>query len=292
MFRKLAVAAFFALSSLFVSAAQSRADGFVSYKPFGGEVIFELKAGPGSAHPVIQKVEPNRLGQKQVSGAPSRYAINMSRPITQGWQLASSVISRSLPNVLSREYVKGVSAYDVRFSLAQDGQLEAWAYNDHMSFRYTVRGNKLAASLTTPSVQVGPLSIGAGKYADPRVELSFDIECVFSVTLNLSQAPVVTKASITILNAKLASKNLAGDILNGANSLVKFFGGPDFKSRLEGLINGQGVNASKPLTKVFQAGNATFLAMTKNAKTVMATDDGGKITVIYSNEPQKQIPIK
>jgi hypothetical protein len=300
-------------------AAPVRADGFMAYAPFGGKIVFEVEPGaagkkPGglTVKPVMQnpgKAEPGYsskrpAGQPLLTGGsktpappvqvvpPPTYTVDVAKPVNDAWAALTAALGRAGPKLLAAEYVKGVSAYDVKLTFAPTGTFEAWADNGRVNIRCTFKGNKLAATLTTPSVQVGPFDVGLGSYADPRVELDFDVQLTIAMTMQLHAAPIVDKARVEIVNARLRSNNLVGDLLNGANALVKFFGGPDFKAKAENAINALGADANKPINSVFQRANPALVRLTKPAQSLKVQLTGNRIVVAYSPEQPQQQQIK
>jgi len=164
--------------------------------------------------------------------------------------------------------------------------------NDQLSMRYTLSGNSVTASLTTPDVQVGPVKFGVGKYADPRVELTFDVQITIKLKFQLRGSTAINEFSGVILNAKLKPQNLSGDILNGANEIVKFFGGPDFKSKAEGWLSGKGGDKAPVLAKLLKVADPLVAAIGHDAKSMTTKFDGKEVVVTYSALPQKKIVIK
>ena len=286
MFRKsFALAALVALVAL-GSQPSARADGFMAYKPFSGKIEF-LHADD---HLVV-KNNPRIPGKG--SGSQAKPAtINVAAPMNEAWDVLRPQIEKGFPKFLGKEYVKGVSAYDVKTDLAKKGTLECWVYNDQLSIRYTLSGNSVAASLTTPDAEVGPFKIGVGKYADPRVSLTFDVQITIGIKFQLHGAPVINEAKGVFLNAKLKPQNFSGDVLNGANELVKFVGGPDFKAKAEGLLNGQGKDFSKSLADLLKSANPLVAAITHDAKTLTTKLVGQEVVVTYSDLPVKKQVIK
>jgi hypothetical protein len=286
-----------ALVLVTLGARSARADGFMGYEPFSGKIVFQhtndhLEVQSKVLLPGVDKSAPGGKSKTQV---PSSYSVNVGKPVQAVWLSTSKEIERVLPTILAKEYVKGVSAYDVKVNLQKTGKMECWVSgaNDQLSIRYTLTGNSVAASLTTPDlVDTDIVKFGLGKYADPRIELTFDVQITIGVKFQLHQAPVVNGVKAVILNAKLKPQNLAGDLLNGANELVKFVGGPDFKAKAEGMLNGNGYSGTPDLTKAFAKADQLVAVFTRDAKSMTTKFDGKEVVVSYSALPPKKVVVK
>lgn len=189
----------------------------------------------------------------------------MRRAIAVAWSLRREGACKLAKAVLGQGdlIAKGITLYDIDCSLGQTGDLQVQVdkspLGNRLGLRYFLRGNYLAATSTTPTA--------AGKYADPRVSCTFDLDLRLSLTLPTKPGPITVQLlSAQASNAKLDSHNAAADIGFALSAISKFFGGPDFIAIFEKIIDDRAkVDFAEQANQTLDALNRLLAGRTSNS---------------------------
>lgn len=228
--------------------ARAQAQNYVSY--------------PGAV--VVVNQSPLAGNQGRLSPAFSEADL-MQRAIAAAWSERRGAACELVKAVLGKGdmIAKGITLYDINCSLGQSGglqvQVDKSPLGNQLGLRYSLRGNYLEATSTTPTA--------AGKYADPRVSCAFDLDLKLSLTLPTKPGPVTVQLlSAAVSNAKLDSHNAVADVGFALSAISKFFGGPDFVAIFEKIIDDRvKVDFSKQANQTLDALNRLLAGRTANA---------------------------
>jgi hypothetical protein len=211
------------LTALALSAGRAHAQGQPTfrgstYEPFSGQIVVSLKT-------TQPRVKYKTLGN-----------VNIRPGLDRAW----SRVRGPLTNLLRQELGKGgrwngQTAYNINVQLASRGQLKAMAFGS-VGVQYILKGNRVTLTMTTPTI--------FGSWADPRFSIDFDVTLTLAVQARVGAPLKVTTASASVNAGRPQGANLSGDVLVAANSIISFFGGPDFLGRIQSQINARQFDAS------------------------------------------------
>jgi len=132
--------------------------------------------------------------------------------LSLAWTLARSPICAKLTQALGKPNLAGTgyTLYNIDCTMGSTGTLKILsAYNGLVVGQFDVPGNDFEATSTQNTV--------FGSSLDPRFDVTYDLGLTVSFTL----IPLnVQTASLTVSNATINTKNLAGDVLKALDSFL------------------------------------------------------------------------
>jgi hypothetical protein len=296
-------------------APQARADNppmgsLFPYRPFNGDIQFTinlasapknlanagklnpsaLKTGITNAAGVLSKTGVSKVPPVQVGPAPNpSFTVNVKRPLDAGWKLLSTRVFPGLPAEIDKLNLNfsGFHPYNIRIVAGQPADLKVLTVNNTILLQYTIRGNSVQATTTTPDAHVGPFSIGAPRALDPRFALDFDLMLSIDLTAQLHGVPVVGNPTVQILNPHLRGANFTGDLLSALNDFVSWMGGPNFRGIAERKIAAQSLTLKNPLTSALQGINSKLAPLTQSVQSMNVVFDGTRVRIDYSLSQQQ-----
>ena len=171
--------------------------------------------------------------------------------------------------------MKGQTAYDIDLrlgstpvaSVSTDGsnQITLWL---------AIRGNSATFKTTQPTP--------AGKWADPKFGVSFDIEVEVVLEIPSDLTPITIArdtsgkelARVRIVNGKVSSQNLPADVAKAvvdvASAISQLVGGPDFWAELEKLVN-RNRSIAPQVQAALSPVNASLASLKARGYTLLAT---------------------
>ena len=227
---------FASLVTLCLGAGRASAQGGVfdfqrlPYRPFTGRIDLTRMVNTPTQH------------EKQVA------SVNLKPVLDKAWANARG----PLIDLVKKEIGKGgrwagQTAHDIELTLAPKGELQGRVDANEVGLRFVLRGNRLAASLTTPDIAFG---VGLDGSADPRFSVTFDLIVSLEFAPSASSPLRVGFAGVQVANAsKPQGENITGDILQAAADLVDFLGGPDLRGLAQRLLNRQQINLARQINR-------------------------------------------
>ena len=171
--------------------------------------------------------------QPQTQGllAPARSPTIVSDTLAVFWAGAGRAAACAAVNEALAGFRPQLTAIDCQLNASADLQALPGA-NGQIVLRLSVPTNKVFASAEIDLVP------------DPRFSVDFDLQ--LDLTLAATSDPHrllrVTKADVHVANAHIDSQNFIGDVLEAANLLVSFIGGPDFMRQAERALEKPAIN--------------------------------------------------
>ncbi len=155
--------------------------------------------------------------------------------VEQGWTGAKGRLEQGLMKILGKGdlIAKGITLYDIKIGLAASPELQLDTSGNPIKLTVALKGNSIEATSTTPTA--------LGKYADPRFSITFDVTVQLELAVPTVTQPLHMKHAIaTISNvSKPDSHNFAADVISVVDTIVGFFGGPDFLKLAAESANGR-----------------------------------------------------
>ena len=155
--------------------------------------------------------------------------------IQKAWTQARPQICASLLGAMGKDgFAAGLSLRDLKCLLDERADFTVVNSGSSALAVSLAVGGAVEATSTSPA----PL----GSWADPRFSLALraHLTLALSVQPNPDQTLRVDSAKFTVSDATIDSHNFSGDVLKVvADTLLPFFGGPQFRKLAEGAINAQ-----------------------------------------------------
>ncbi|BAU12395.1 hypothetical protein LEP3755_29240 [Leptolyngbya sp. NIES-3755] len=198
------------------------------------------------------KVTANTFDPRTATTKPTTFLNSpdlLASAINTAWnEVGKGVTSQKLKEGLHREFKEGMTLYDIDPNMASLSEMRAIDLgNNKIGLKLIFRGNTIRAHSTTPDIALG---IGVGKYADPALEVTYDLELKMVMTVpNLGESLRADELAVKVSNAKVDAKNASGEVIKAIGSLIDFLGGPDFKAEVERNINATKIDITKTVNR-------------------------------------------
>lgn len=226
-------------------------------------------------------------GEPQTTVTP--YAALLTRAVAAAWSAQSGAICAGIKASLTRgdSMGRGFTAHPENFVCnlgappsSVDLGLGAGAY----SVGITVRSNYLEFTTTQPT----PL----GSYADPRLSVAYDLTLNATIPLPAPNAPLAATSAVAhVANAHADTHNLPADIVASLADVVRFFGGPNFKTIAEQKIDARTVDFTNQINTMLAKVNLPALEHQGFADLAAGLGNGaGGATMALSLQRSANVP--